>query len=397
MLYFPEASTPNSCIFLTITVYYKKISRKVKEHDTKQPSETRNCALVVVRIFAFFSVVSIHFFSHAGYYNATNDSIGMYCATLTRTFFRVCVPLFIILSGYLMGKKSPSASYYKKIIPILAEYFLASMCCAIFNYFQQGMPAGIFLFGKTQLLGLFSYSTAPYGWYVEMYIGLFLLIPYLNILYNNLGTKSSKQSLIVTMLVITSIPSITNSLSFDLAGEAVYFRMLPQWWTGIYPITYYFIGTYLREYPIQFSNTKNILLILLATLISGSFCYWKCYQLSFDWGIWQTNESIFTVIQALLVFSFLLQLPYTRLTKYKNILSYLSGRCFVAYLVSSILDSIVYPILSRFFNMDTFRLELFAIAVPAVFIGSLALSTAIHGVSRFTARIFMQIKTIHTH
>ena len=73
-----------------------------------------------------------------------------------------------------------------------------------------------------------------YSWYIKMYLGLFLLIPFINLIYNNLKNKKQKQVLILTMLVLTSFQGIFN----------IKYNLIPDWWISIYPLTYYFIGCY---------------------------------------------------------------------------------------------------------------------------------------------------------
>lgn len=82
----------------------------------------RDIGLDLTRIVAFISVVAIHFFLNSGYYNEPVVGKRMYIMTLGRTFFGICVPLFMLLSGYLMVNKSISIekktllNYYKKYL-----------------------------------------------------------------------------------------------------------------------------------------------------------------------------------------------------------------------------------------------------------------------------------------
>ena len=68
--------------------------------------QNRNPAMDILRIVAVLCVISIHFFYHTGYYNTTADNVPMYFATVLRTLFSVCVPLFMILSGFLLCNKT---------------------------------------------------------------------------------------------------------------------------------------------------------------------------------------------------------------------------------------------------------------------------------------------------
>ena len=95
----------------------------------KKPAQQRLPALDIIRIFALFCVVSIHFFLYSGFYEIPVSGVRMYVATVMRSFFRICVPLFLLLSGYLMGSKRPTKSYYGKLPRIIGEYLLASVCC----------------------------------------------------------------------------------------------------------------------------------------------------------------------------------------------------------------------------------------------------------------------------
>lgn len=89
----------------------------------------RNIGADVVRCFACFSVVSVHFFMNTEFYANIIAGEKMYIMTLMRTFFMICVPLFMILSGYLMRNKKPELRYYKKIGKTFITYALACMAC----------------------------------------------------------------------------------------------------------------------------------------------------------------------------------------------------------------------------------------------------------------------------
>lgn len=156
----------------------------------------------IVRCFAFFFVVSIHFFLNSGYYNEIVTGPRMYIMTLFRSFFMICVPLFMVLSGYLMCNKTISRSFYKKLIYTISIYILSSLCCVLYKVLviKESLSIGTFV------CGFFNFSNAPYSWYVEMYIGLFLLCPFLNLIYHNLKNKMQKHILLATFLLLTAVP-----------------------------------------------------------------------------------------------------------------------------------------------------------------------------------------------
>ena len=361
--------------------------------------EARSPALDVVRIFALFCVVSIHFFLHSGYYSITIVGPRMYVATLMRTFLGICVPLFMMLTGYLMKTRKPSRDYYRKLTGLLAEYLLASICCVVYQAFVDGTTFDISMVINT-ICGLFAFDAAHYGWYVEMYIGLFLLIPYLNLLYGTLSDKKSKQGLILTLLILTAVPSIANYLRMDWLfpnNEVIsytHFTPVPRWWTGIYPITYYYIGAYLSEYPLNLSKSMCMLLSGVVLLISSSLAFLQSYRSKNILNFLDGYESLFTVLQTTLVFSFITKISYKQLSaRMSKCLSYISKLCFSAYLVSFIFDDYFYNAFGWFERGLVYRLELYFVMVPLVFVCSLALSAVINTIIRALSCCFAKLRT----
>ena len=79
----------------------------------------RDSSLDLIRIIAFMGVISVHFFLNNEFYSQIVLGKRMFIMVLMRSFFMYCVPLFIILSGYLMNKKKISIKFYTGIIKIM--------------------------------------------------------------------------------------------------------------------------------------------------------------------------------------------------------------------------------------------------------------------------------------
>ena len=97
------------------------MSEELKIKTTSQ----RNIGLDLTRILAFLSVVSVHFFLNTDFYKIPIKGKRMLVLATLRTSFMVCVPLFLLLTGYLVSYKKISLEaeslkkYYKKIIQVL--------------------------------------------------------------------------------------------------------------------------------------------------------------------------------------------------------------------------------------------------------------------------------------
>lgn len=346
----------------------------------------RNSGMDIIRCLALFTVLSVHFFLKNGFYDEPVLHKRMYIMTLMRSAFMICVPLFIVLSGYLMRNKKLEKGYYSKGLKTLWIYILASLACVFYRnvFLHQGYTV------VSTLKGILAFNDAPYAWYIEMYAGLFFIIPFLNILYNNIETKGWKNVLIFTMLFLTSLPAVINVYNFNTPGWWVtpalssnYMKIIPSWWNAIYPITYYLIGCYINEYGIKIKKSVNVLLILLTIIVSGTYNYWRSYGKQFISNSWNDWGSIFNVILTVLVFTFFVNLDYSRMPeKGKSFFRHISNLCLGGYLVSWIFDNTFYPILISKVPVMPYRLEYYFLIVPAVYACSLALSFVLNCIYR---------------
>lgn len=168
--------------------------------DESTATKQRNINIDLIKCIAAISVISVHFFWNTGYYTEPMLGKRMLFMTFMRTSFMVCVPLFLIITGYLMCGKKLSAKYFYGIVHTIIMYIIISLFCILYRHIM-GQEVSL----KDGIKGILDYTAAPYAWYVEMYIGLFVMIPFLNILYHNLENKKAKKLLIfilVCMIVV---------------------------------------------------------------------------------------------------------------------------------------------------------------------------------------------------
>ena len=151
------------------------------------------------------------------------------------------VPLFLLLTGYLNSKKELSSRYYRGGLRVAASYLLFSIITVLFRKYALGTEYSWLEWGHKIL----SFSAIPYGWYIEMWIGLFLLTPFLNILYRHIPNQKQKLVLLGTLFLITALPDWTNRYGLHL---------VPEFWVNCFPLFFYFAGAYIREYQPSISK-----------------------------------------------------------------------------------------------------------------------------------------------
>lgn len=344
----------------------------------------RDVSADLIRCIGFCFLISNHFLGNTNLY-----TIGFFeiekkalIVSIIRSYSLVCVPIFILLTGYLMcnkviNEKNIKKYYINGIIKILGFYSLASLFTAFYKnlYFHENI--GFWDFVRATL----RFTLIPYAWYVEMYIGLFLLIPFLNILYKSIETKTLKKILILSMLTLTALTSVTNIFQFNsywilhpISSED-YTEIIPNYWLSIYPVTYYFIGCYIKEFKFKIRKKIIFLIWIITVLLFAIFMYYRSYGSSYlVYGEWQSWGSLPVTIITVLVFLFFIDseryIPKFMVTKlYK-----LSDLCFGAYLLSYVCDTFYYTMLNLHVDYVSMRLKYYIFLVPIIIISSFILS-----------------------
>ncbi len=335
--------------------------------------KTRDVGLDITRIVAFLSVVSVHFFHGSGFYTLPLTGINMYIITIIRTLSMVCVPLFLLLTGYLTCNKRVELTmhgylhYAVKLRHVLLTYLFSSLFIHLLCATKNGVQMKFMDFLK-DLLGF-----SQYGWYVEMYIGLFLLSPLFVVFLDNFDRKSLKVVIIV-LSVLTIAPSVFNVFTFvpfGLAFSGEPNKILPQWWMNLYPVTYWFIGAYLRKYVDikKFNTFRLLMLIVIFATVFSVFCVIKSGGEIFRWGAHCDWGSLQCTVLSVLVFLLINSHGYKKRGKQLTAaLSLVSEVTFGAYLVSYVFDLFFYTATREpdGNSEDYFLMYPFAVAIIAV-------------------------------
>lgn len=172
------------------------------------------------------------------------------------------VPLFLLLTGYLNSTKTVEDYYvygkWKRCLDIVIAYLILGSFC----YFGVHI-----LYDKEYDIGdyvkkLLSFRATENGWYINMWLGLFFITPFLNAMIEKLrDIKLHKmggvETAIITFGAFTVIPAFTNRNGNDL---------LPSYWIICFPVLYYLTGSYLRMK--EFSIPKYY---IVATIICICF------------------------------------------------------------------------------------------------------------------------------
>ena len=197
--------------------------------------KVRESNFELMRIISMFFIVLFHTLSYSGYLGRATG--GMYLlVTFIKSITLVHVNSFILLCGYFQCKQKLKLG--KVISLINATWFYKAGILLLFlacGWLITNPPT------TTEILR--TILPLDYGlyWFIGNYIVLYLISPILNIVINN-TTKQQLRNVIIILLVIVSGLSLVTVDSFYNNN---YGRSLSTF------ILLYFVGAYLRNYPID--------------------------------------------------------------------------------------------------------------------------------------------------
>ncbi len=169
----------------------KSVATQLTKGERCKLLQKRNLNLDLIRCVAIFFVISVHFLLNTSFYSTVVYGEKMYLLVLFRVILMSCVPLFIMLTGYLMNKKEPTKAYYKKVSRVVVTYVICSLLCVLFRILYKGES-----FSFTEIvLSVLNFSGCGYAWYIEMYLGLYIIIPFLNKAYSGCKSKKEKRNI----------------------------------------------------------------------------------------------------------------------------------------------------------------------------------------------------------
>ncbi len=323
----------------------------------------RLAGLDIIRCLAIFSVIAGHFFVlNTPFRETIFDASGMFGQGLVYLLFNATgVPLFIMMTGYLNAHKVEcNRKYYKGMKRVLISYLLFSVITILFRKYYLYEDLTWIQWG----LKILDFSAIPYGWYIEMWIGLYLLTPFLNLLYKAIPTQKQKLILLVTLYVLTALPDLLNRYGLHL---------VPGFWQSVFPLTYFFIGSYVREYEPELKGKKIVVAIIAILAICAinpvfTMLFAKEHTMIQIAG---GSNGVFGTIVAVLTFILLYKIDIRNVWT-KKVLTHISLLSLDMYLCCYIFDKIFYPyFIDRYFVDQTQFGIYFFVIVPLVFVASL--------------------------
>lgn len=330
--------------------------------------KSRVFELDLVRCLAIIFVIAGHFFSINTEFRTTlfYGEPSMVLQGMVKMLFGAGVPLFIMLTGFLNAHKNEySWKYVLGMKKVVLAYLFFSLMTIIFRKYYMGEVASWTQWG----LRVLDFSVIPYSWYIEMWIGLYLLTPLLNRCYDGLGGSGVQIRWMIGILyVITAMPIFTNR--YDL-------YILPGYWVKCYPILFFMVGRYIKDGG--FEKLKNwwLMVFILMICLINPLVSFVCAKGHTMLNIAGDPDAMLGVPMSVAVF--LLIYRFKKVNLWNKVTKWIVTRISILsldiYLCCYIADRLVYPyFLSHYFDNQSNFGWFFFIIIPCVLLMSIIIA-----------------------
>ena len=289
--------------------------------DNALKKNGRNVSLDALRIISMIMIVTLHYLGKGGLIKVENNNTFYYFLyNLLKSMSIIAVNCYVLISGYFLIN---SEFKWKKIFKLWGETIFYSISIYLIIVILGYKDIEI----KGLIKSFFPILTKEY-WFVNTYLLMYILSPFLNKLIFSLNKEDYKKLIIILVVGFSILSLLPSSYTFDT--------------TNGYSITW-FVCLYIFAGYIKLHLTKNVktsiylnvyLFTSLFITIAGIIIDILCNHL----GIASQKEkllqynSIFVLIESVALFMFFKQLQISN-SKLRKIIPTIAPLTFAVYLI----------------------------------------------------------------
>lgn len=287
----------------------------------------RETNLEVLRIIMTLGVICLHYNNpNAGQALVYSKGINIYILYFIESLFICAVNVFILMSGFFLCE-TKKRSLLKPLQLITQLIFFSCI-----SYFLEVLTKDISFSVKKAILSLI-----PNNYYLVLYITLYLISPYINIMLREMNVKKIRRMTILCYLLFSIWPTIVDVLS----------EITKKNWGGLNTIGLYgsqwgysivnFLLMYIIGALLKFSDTDNkkkdkkriISLIIICAL---SLVLWEIVNIKFG------GKSAWSYCNPLVILEAVLWFELFRSCDISNsyIINNLAKGCFTVYIMHGV-------------------------------------------------------------
>ena len=197
-----------------------------------------------------------------------------------------------------------------------------------------------------------------------MYVGLTLLIPFVNLVLERFQYTKNLLLLAGVTLFLTALPGATP------------LEICPDYWRNCYPLTYYILGAMIRRMkPIVNPYLCFLSAMGIASILSAGTVLSTDGPLS-EALTWEFPD-IWIVVISILLFLSLYRVKTGPIVR--RVLSFAAGGCYGGYLLSHLLDAWCYGLVPEWRMLNSYLIVFLFVTIP-IFLVSLVMGRGLNGI-----------------
>ena len=224
----------------------KNEAQEIKEENqpTKEIKRKRNYGIDLLRIISMFFVCLLHTLFRGGILDEVKiKSTNYFFAWFLEISAFCAVDSYALISGYVgVSSKCRLANF--AYLWLQVEFYSLGILFVSAIIKQEMFTGGDFYEHVFPI-------TKEKFWYFSAYLGLYIVMPYLNFSLNNMPKNVVKWNLIIGLLIIMIFSRLNDNFIYLLRG-----------YSSFWLIILYIVGGYIKKYE-PFKKVKKLYLILL--------------------------------------------------------------------------------------------------------------------------------------
>lgn len=282
--------------------------------------QERQSNIELLRILLMLGVIVLHYNGVGGLQNARG--INYFVLMVFESLFICAVDLFMLISGYFSCRSSKIV--VQKPVRLILQVIIISAAFYIVTS----------VFKKSFSIKSFAGSLVPANYFVILYVTVYFLSPYLNIIYEKMNTKLIAILMILFAVYPTMVEFSEQLTKKTLNGlSSIGLDGSQAGYTIVNFILMYLVGMYIRKYFNKLKNITRCRLVLvfgLACMVNAAWSLVTVYLESPANLAWEYCNPI-VIIEAAAIFLLFLRLNIG----YVKWINRLSQACFTVYLTHS--------------------------------------------------------------
>lgn len=300
-------------------------------------AQKRTHFLDLLRIIACFLVIVNH--TNSGVFQAvTPDATRWYISVAYFFVSKIAVPLFFMISGYLLLNNVDSwKKTFIRILRILAALLVCAVVYAAYNAFFESEQ---FVLDDmiAEILQVYKEIPSNALWYLYTYFGVLLMLPYLQKMAQSMTKTDYHIFFLISGFTVSLLPILEHYNSEITINEKIYLPLFSGY------ICLLFIGQYFSRFGIKKTIPGFCTAVLLFALMLGfnvTATYFEYQADSSDFLFFDNRLYLPIMVQAVCVFYLTSFFPFG--PKMGRFISWVGSCTFGIYLMSDLIIDLLEP------------------------------------------------------